>query len=378
MEELGLDNILNEDEVLDLFGTDNDDKQQEEIKENKIEKENNEETTEVIDENELFSDEPEGVGSEENNQDRKDTAQNNSSPSNQNNFFSSIATALVEEGIFPDLDDETLNNVKTPEDFKKIVEQQIQAGLDEKQKRIDEALNNGVQPSEIQQYEGVLDYLDKIDDEKLSEESEQSEQLRKNLIYQDFINRGYSKERASKMTDKSIETGNDVEDAKDALESNKEFYSNKYKTLLDDAKKNEEKLVNERKKQSEDLKKSIMEDKYLYGDVDVDKNTRKKIFENMSKPVYRDSNGNYLTEIQKYQIEHTADAVKNFAICYTLTNGFKDWNKLGNKQAKREVKRGLAKLENVINSTQRDSNGSLNFVGFDENSYLGKGVKLDI
>ena len=121
-----------------------------------------------------------------------------------------------------------------------------------------------------------------------------------------------------------------------------------------------------------------MEDKNLYGDVDIDKATRTKIYDFITKPVHKDSNGNYMTALQKYQSENTIEAMKNFAICYTLTNGFKDWSKLGSKQAKREVKKGLANLEKVINSTSRNNDGSLGFVSFDESSYLGQGMQLDI
>ena len=38
-----------------------------------------------------------------------------------------------------------------------------------------------------------------------------------------------------------------------------------------------------------------MEDKNLYGDVDVDKATRTKIYDFITKPVHKDSNGNYMT-----------------------------------------------------------------------------------
>ena len=100
-----------------------------------------------------------------------------------------------------------INNITLPEiaeklkkepveAFAELIEKQIQARFDEKQKRIDEALGVGVEPSAIQQYERTLDYLDGISDDTISDESEKGETLRKQLIYQDFINRGYSKERA--------------------------------------------------------------------------------------------------------------------------------------------------------------------------------------
>ena len=375
MEELDLDNILSGDEISTLFEEPPKKEDKEEPKEEK-----KEETTDFDEDNPFGTSQKESVGSEDEDIQGKGDTDNNgisSSPKNKN-FYSSITDALVVDGIFPDLDKETIQNVKTPEDFQKIIEEQINARFTEKEKRINDALNNNVAPNIVQQYENTLDYLDKINDESLSAEDEEGENLRRQLIYNDYLNRGFSKTRAEKMVNDAINNGTDVDDAKDALQGIKDFYNNKYKEILDSAKENEKKLAEERTKQSENLKKSIMEDKNLYGDVDVDKATRTKIYDFITKPVHKDSNGNYMTALQKYQSENTIEAMKNFAICYTLTNGFKDWSKLGSKQAKREVKKGLANLEKVINSTSRNHDGSLGFVSFDESSYLGQDMQLDI
>lgn len=375
MEELDLDNILSGDEIATLFEEPPKKEPKEEPKEEK-----KEETTDFDEDNPFGTSQKESVGSEDEDiQGKGDTDDKgiSSSPKNKN-FYSSITDALVVDGIFPDLDKETIQNVKTPEDFQKIIEEQINARFTEKEKRINEALNNRVEPSVVQQYESTIDYLNNINDDSLSAEDEEGENLRRQLIYNDYLNRGFSKTRAEKMVNDAIENGTDIDDAKDALQGVKDFYNNKYKEILDSAKKNEEKLAEERVKQSENLKKSIMEDKNLYGDVDVDKATRAKIYDFITKPVHKDSNGNYMTALQKYQSENTIEAMKNFAICYTLTNGFKDWSKLGSKQAKKEVKKGLANLEKVINSTSRNNDGSLGFVSFDESSYLGQGMQLDI
>ena len=375
MEELDLDNILSGDEIATLFEEPPKKEPKEEPKEEK-----KEETTDFDEDNPFGTSQKESVGSEDEDIQGKGDTDNNgvsSSPKNKN-FYSSITDALVVDGIFPDLDKETIQNVKTPEDFQKIIEEQINARFTEKEKRINEALNNKVEPSVVQQYESTIDYLNNINDDSLSAEDEEGETLRRQLIYNDYLNRGFSKTRAEKMVNDAIENGTDIDDAKDALQGVKDFYNNKYKEILDSAKENEKKLAEERTKQSENLKKSIMEDKNLYGDVDVDKATRTKIYDFITKPVHKDSNGNYMTALQKYQSENTIEAMKNFAICYTLTNGFKDWSKLGSKQAKKEVKKGLANLEKVINSTSRNNDGSLGFVSFDESSYLGQGMQLDI
>ena len=202
-EELSLDNILGAEEIENLFVEDDETQDTppangESPKKEEEPSKDKEETTEVVDVDNLFTDTPESVGSgKENTEEKEDTTPKGSGTSPKN-FYSSIAKALKEEGIFPDLEDDSLSKITEAEDFRALIEQQIKAGLDERQKRIDEALNAGVEPTEIKKYENTLGYLDSIKDNDISDESDKGETLRKNLIYQDFINRGYSKERAAR------------------------------------------------------------------------------------------------------------------------------------------------------------------------------------
>jgi len=64
-----------------------------------------------------------------------------------------------------------------------------------------------------------------------------------------------------------MNAGSDVEDAKEALSSNKDYFKTEYQSLIDDARQKEEQEVQSRKKQSEDLKKSILEDKNFFGEL---------------------------------------------------------------------------------------------------------------
>ena len=379
MGEFDFNNILSEDEIDDIFSEETDDSQ--ESPPETGEKENEENTTEVdvddIFDNEDDSESPESVGSEENKQDKGDTTSEKDGPS-PNNFYSSIAKALKEDGILPDLDEEMLNKAESAEDFAQIIESQIQARFDEKQKRIDEALNLGVQPTVIQQYEKTLEYLESINDESITDESEKGETLRKQLIYQDFINRGYSKDRAVREVNKSFNAGSDIEDAKEALQSNKDFYNDHYKTLIDDAKKEEQKRIADQKKEAEDLKKSILEDDKVFGELIVDKTQRKKIYESISKPIYKDPDtGEMLTAIQKYEQENHVDFMKYVGLVFTLTDGFKNLDGLIKNKVSKEMKKGLKSLENTLNNSSRNSDGSLRFVTSrktdDDDSYFGKG-----
>lgn len=382
-EELNLDNILGADEMETLFVEDEivqetppDEK---ENKENKSE----EETTEVVDVNGLFADEPESVGSEENEIEEQEGTKTNkgSGTSPNNDFYSSIANALKEEGIFPDLDDEVIKNAKTAEDFRDLIDNQIKAGIDERNRRIDEALSVGIEPSEIRKYENTISYLNSINDDTIADESEKGEVLRKQLIFQDFINRGYSKERAEREVNKSFSAGSDIEDAKEALASNKEFFENAYNNLIEDNKKAEREEEQNRKKQAEQLRKSILEDKEVFGEIQVDKATRQKVFDAISKPVYKDpETGEFYTALQKYEKDNHTDFMKNVGLLYILTDGFKSIDNLVKGRVRKEVKKGLRELESTLNNTSRTNDGNLKYisgVGEDSESSV-RGWDLDL
>lgn len=376
-EELSLDNILETEDIENLFS----EQETQEIT-NSESSEEDKETTETVNVDNLFTDESESVGSEENNaRDKEDTdSSKDKGASPTNNFYSSIAKALREEGIFQNLDDEV--NISSAEDFAKAMRDEITAQFDERQKRIDEALNAGVEPLEIKRYENTLGYLNSLQDSHLADESEKGEKLREQLIYQDFINRGYSKERALREVKKSFNSGTDIEDAKEALISNKEFFQSEYENLIKEAQEEEKREVQERKEQAEKLKKSILEDDKVFGELQVDKSTRKKIFDTISKPVYKDpETGELFTAIQKYEMDNRTEFLKNLGLVFTLTDGFKNLDGLVKNKVRKEVKRGLKELEHTLNNTARTSDGNLRFVsGIDEDpeSFIGKGWEIDI
>lgn len=381
MEELDLSNILSPEEMDNLFDEEGSETQ-ETPPDPKEDDKKNKETTEVqVDAEDLFESESVGSGKEDK-QGKEDTTPDRSGTSPKTNFYSSIASALKEDGIFQNLDDDKAKEIKDAESFAQAIRDEVSAQFDERQKRIDEALNAGIEPSEVQKYERTLNYLDSIKDEDISDESEQGEQLRRQLIYNDFINRGYSKERAQREVKKSFDAGTDIEDAKESLKSNKEFFKNSYDSIVEEAKKAEEKEIEERKKDAETLKKNILEEEKVFGELQIDKATRQKVFDNISKPVYKDpETGELFTALQKYEMDNRLDFLKNVGLIYTLTDGFKNLDGLIKGKVKKEVRKGLRELETTINNTARTSDGNLKFAtGVDEDpeSYVGKGWHLDV
>lgn len=381
MEELDLNNILSPEEVDNLFDEEGSKTQETPPEPTEDDKKNNETTEVQVDAEDLFESESVGSGKEDK-QGKEDTTPDGSGTSPKTNFYSSIASALKEDGIFQNLDNDKAKEIKDAESFAQAIRDEVSAQFDERQKRIDEALNAGIEPSEVQKYERTLSYLDSIKDENISDESEQGEQLRRQLIYNDFINRGYSKERAQREVKKSFDAGTDIEDAKESLKSNKEFFKSSYDSIVEEAKKEEEKEIEERKKDAETLKKNILEEEKVFGELQIDKATRQKVFDNVSKPVYKDpETGELFTALQKYEMDNRLDFLKNVGLIYTLTDGFKNLDGLIKGKVKKEVRKGLRELETTINNTARTTDGNLKFAtGVDEDpeSYVGKGWHLDV
>lgn len=375
-----MDNILSGDEAAALF-TDTTDVEKEKQEPQPANEENNNkepesdktDITEVSTSEALFgSDTPESVGSEEDKKEKEDT-DSNEVVNSPKNFYSSITDALVEEGVFPDLDEDRIQKVQSSEDFRNLIEERIQAEFDDRQKRIDAALNAGVDTNVIKQYENTLAYLNNITPEMITEESEKGEDIRKRLLIQDFMNKNFSQEKAVKMAERLISTGEDVEEAKAALDENKRYFGNKYQEILDNAKAEEEEEKKKQQQQAEQLKKDILTSTKIFGDVEIDKPTRQKVYDNISRPVYKDpETGELYTAVQKYKKENENEFIKNVGLLFTLTDGFKDLSKLVGPSAKREVKKKMKELEHTLSNSARDKGGNLNFVGSTTQETSGK------
>ena len=380
MEVLNEDNIISDLDIENLF-IDSDSKEPEEDKaksqDDKATESPKEDTKSTEDSflnnNEDFDfEDSESVGSEDESQ------ESTNSVSTSKNFFSSLANSLKQEGILPDLSDEDLKNVKESKDITKLFDSYIASKMDEKQKRIDDALNLGVDASDIKKYENAIAYIDSITDDKISNEGQEGENLRKQLIYQDFMNRGYTKERAIKEVQKSFNAGTDIEDAKDALTSNRDYYKEGYEDLIEEAREAKKKVQEDIAKRTEAFKKNVLESDKVFGDIVIDTATKKAALDAVLKPQYKDSKGNMITAVQKYQQEHSDEFLKNIGIIYALTNGFTDLNKIVQSKVKTATKNAYRELENKINNSRRNSDGNLVFTSGVSDTESSFNWKLDV
>jgi hypothetical protein len=99
---------------------------------------------------ELFGGSSERVGNEEDNIESEERdPQVNEEGSSPDKLYSSIANSLAEEGALSLLSEDDLNEVKDSESLVAAMRKQVEAMLDDEQRRIKNALDAGLQVPEI-------------------------------------------------------------------------------------------------------------------------------------------------------------------------------------------------------------------------------------
>lgn len=316
----------------------------------------------------LFGDpeehQPESVGEEKNNKEtgKKAVTPEGNGDSPKDNVYSSFAKALKGDGLFQFLDDKVIDSITDGNSFADAWEQEISSRLDEETRRVKEALDAGVPANTIQYYTGLIKRLDSISEEDLTAESEDASKLRQNIIYQDYLIRGFSKERAAREVKRSVDGGNDIEDAKEALESNKQFYQDKYEDLVAEGKAKADEERKRIKQENEDFKKEVLESDKLFGSIDIDKASRRKAYEVMTRIIDNDEDGSPRTAVQKFADENPAKFRTILGLMWVLTDGYQKLGDLVQGNIKKEVRSNLKAIgERITSSAPRG--GSPRFIG---------------
>ena len=273
------------------------------------------------------------------------------------NVYQDLLKSLIEDGVFTDED----SDVKDADSFKAYIDRQVTNKLEDYQKEIKHALDVGVDTSEVQLYTQAMNWLSTYTDEILDGATKEAQQQRMNLIYRDYLNKGFTQDKAKKLTLSSVQAGTDIEDAKESLESCREFFSNRYNDILKDAEDAEKERINILKKQSEDLKKNILEKENLFNGVQIDKTVRQKAYSAMTKVVGKNEEGEEVTAVQKYADENPVEFRTVLGLMYAMTDGFKNFDKIFNKAVDKKVNSRLDEFTKKITSQPHSGDGSLSY-----------------
>lgn len=272
--------------------------------------------------------------------------------------YTSITKQFVDEGIFPEMSDDEINGVNL-DSFKRLISDAINNGVDEQTKRVNEALELGLDRNEVVEFEQTIKFLHGIQSDDIHGESEESDVLRHRLILQDLLNNGVEQDEAVQKVKEIFKQGNDIVEAEKALKANKEFFQQAYKNAIEEKRKESESWKNNIDEQTKELKTSIMDsnEKYL-GEITLNDDIKKLAFKNLSEPKYKDKKtGEMLTAIQRYERNNKTDFLKNLGILFTLTDGFKNLDKLIGSSVTRRVNKEIKNVESVLrNPSSSDHN----------------------
>ena len=360
-----LSGLLTEEEQKQLFEEPDNSASDKDNKEEVEEPDNNEEIEEPIEEPDEDQ-EPEEVDGDDIEEEEDTVVQHKTGTSPS--VYPSIARAFKKDGIFPDFDDTELDAATTPEAFAELIEKaidsKVEARVGEKTARVDEALQNGVKPSDIRNHEATIAYLDSITEEAIEDGTDEGEALRRKLIFNDLLLRGYSEERAKRELEKSFKSETDIDDAKDALENLSSYWKNSYDNIRKEAKEKAENTKKEQKQQIEKFKKMLLEDEVKIGETKLDKKTCQRAYDAVMNASYKDPDtGAYLTEVQKYQKENPLEFMKQLGLWFTLTDGGKNLEGFTKRQVRDAKNKGIRELEKKIQGSTFHDDGSLNLVG---------------
>lgn len=89
------------------------------------------------------------------------------------------------------------------------------------------------------------------------------------------------------------------------------------------------------------MKDSIFDDNQkFFGEITLDNATKQKVFDSISKPIYKDpKTGEFYTAVQKFESEHSDEFLAKLGLIFTLTDGFKNLDGLVKGKVKKRSKK---------------------------------------
>lgn len=278
-----------------------------------------------------------------------------------------FAKFLNEGGLLSNYDEEG---------FKKYVEEngdesaleylfnsELETRLDELKKTYDEDQREyidlkdaGVDASTAKDLVKMKSAFESIKEETLEED----ENLRKQILTQHYYNTtSFSDEKIRKLVDLTIESGKDIDEAKDALKEIRKFNDEQIKLEKKKVEDEEKASATRAKESREKFTKTLYETKEILGQ-QVNKPTLQKI-EKFLEPSQKDPNGNPIDGITAWFIKNPTQARINLA--YGIMTGLLD-----GKTDKLEKKARTNVIKDIEDALQ--GKGSL-----DGKSDLGDGDK---
>ena len=285
----------------------------------------------------------------------KDTDSNSSTLSPK--FFSSLVQALKEGGILEDVEDK---DIKSQEDFFSVLEESIKArefaDLDDNQKQYLEALRSGIPHEEIVAHQRNIEAYNSITDDVISEESTDGEDLRRTIIMNNFIGKGFNEAKAKKLTDKIFDSGEDIDEAKEALNELKTIEKQQFEADKQAKAAQKAAQAKAEKESIDKLNKIVKDTNEIIPGMKIPQALKNNIIKGLTQPVAYTEDHRPLDIISKYLYDNPIEGRVKIAYLLSVTDGMKKMNVLENKKAKSNA---FKELENALKAG--DTGGVVGF-----------------
>lgn len=263
-------------------------------------------------------------------EDGKDTDDSGKS-STQPNAYSSFAKYLAEEGVLASLDLEK-DKIESADDLKRIIAEQIKqsefSDLTPEQKQYLEAIRTGLPAEQVAQQQSVLQQLKSVTPELL----EENQELRKQLISADFQSKGMTLEKAEKLAQRSIDIGEDLEDAKEALQSLTTAEESKLQAEIEQKKIQQAEAI---KKQEADLnkfKQLLYDTKEIIPGVQINTKVADAVIKQALEPIAKTQDGIPVNAVYKAKMDDPIGFEAKLNYLFFITKGFSDFSKIATSQ----------------------------------------------
>ena len=325
-------------ESLDIADTQEQEKPKEQEPEVEVQELNQEEPSVDISEN------PQDKADEKT-ETHEDVKTPSSEDSSHSNTLYTLAKHLKEEGVL--YLDEDLEKVETLEDLKALIqksnEQAKFAGLNESQRRYQEALQSGIPVKDYEQVERQIRTFEGINEKDI----ETNDNLRYEINVLDLMEKGVPQDKALKLGKLSLQDENNIADAKESLKNLIEAKKAQFKELVEAATKKTEVDLGR-------IKDAVFDKKELL-EMPLNDITKNKLFDLITTKVETSEDGTPLNKLQKWQKENPVESQILLNYLFMITNEGKDLGIIKKTTSSTSAK----ELERKLKSMSFDENGSL-------------------
>jgi len=276
----------------------------------------------------------------------------NNPDSNSSSLLQTFVDTLKDDGVIDIEDGVTIESTGDLIDIlRKTISKKELEDLTEEQALYVKSIRNGIPEEDVKINFNNNKALNNISQTAVND----NEELRKTLITQDFIAKGIDEAKAIKLANRSVELGEDLEDANEALASLKGIEQNRLVLANAEAeKKSLEKSKNNDSRLSALKEEILNKEDWGIKNFKINSTTKEKIFDNMTKVVDYTKDGKGINAINKARLADPDKFEQMESFIYTITNGYTDFSKL----TKNATTSALNKLDKALSPTNSGSGSS--------------------